>query len=106
MVSEISPRKTVTFTITKTPKLDRERKTIARLMRMQPHIQKGLKMLARRRRQHDNVVTARSGREWISRARVTNLTPVRPGETFTLTITPQIIPDLKSVEAYLKTGKG
>ncbi len=102
----IAPRNTVTFTITKTPERPAQRKTIQRLMRMQPEVQRGLSKLARRRRQEDNVTNIRAGRRWVNRARTTKITHVEPGETFTLTLTPQIIPDLKSVEKFLEAKKG
>lgn len=105
MPLSIEPRDTVTFLVTRAPRREAERKTIQRLMRMQPDVQRGLKMLAKRRRQHDNITKTRSGRPWVNRARTTKLTRVEPGETFTLTITPQIIPDIKSVQAYLKAKK-
>ena len=98
----IAPQKTVEFTITKVPRRAAQRKTIDRLMRMQTAVQRGLRKLAQRRRRHDNVRYIRAGVEWITRARVTRLTRVEEGETFTLTITPQIVPDLNSVQAYLK----
>ena len=102
MSKTIAPQETVTFTVTKVPPGAAQRKTIQRLMRMQPHIQRGLKKLAQRRRRHDNVAYIRAGNVWINRARTTKLTRVEAGETFTLTITPQIIPDITSVQAYLK----
>ena len=102
MSDPIAPQKTVQFTITKVPRRAAERKTIDRLMRMQPAIQGGLRKLAQRRRRQDNVRYIRAGVAWINRARVTRLTRVEEGETFTLTITPQILPDLSSVQAYLK----
>ena len=101
MSKVIVPTKTVTFTVTSVPKRTAQIKTIQRLMRMQPTIQSGLRNLANRRRQHDNVMTTRAGRPWVNRKRVTKLTPVRRGETFTLTLTPQIIPDIASVEKFL-----
>jgi hypothetical protein len=97
----IAPLKTVTFTITTLPRREQDRKTIQRLMRMQPHIQLGLRKLARRRRQHDNVTYQRAGGMWTHRAKATRLAKVEPGESFTLTITPQIIPDLRAVEKFL-----
>ena len=97
----IIPTRTVTFTINSVPKRVPERKTIGRLMKMQPDIRRGLKALAKKRRQHDNHTYIRCGRPWTNRARATQLIRVIPGETFTLTITPQIVADLKSVERYL-----
>lgn len=98
---DLAPCSTVTFTITSMPKNERGIKTLRRLMRMQPEVQKGLSMLARRRRQTDNRPTTRAGRIWIDRKRPTQLVKVLVGESFTLRITPQIIGDLKSVEKYL-----
>jgi len=102
MTDLIAPLKTVTFTITKAPSREAQRKTIQRLMRMQKDIQRGLDRLARQRRQKDNITYIRAGVEWVNRKRTTKLTRVSAGETFTLTITPQIIPDLKSVEKFLE----
>jgi hypothetical protein len=98
----IAPQKKVTFTITKRPHRTADRKTIQRLMRMQPEIQRGLRDLARRRRQFDNKPGIRAGVVWVDRAKATKLTQVQPGETFTLYITPQIIPDIESVEQFLE----
>lgn len=97
----IAPSKSVTFTITRVPVKVAQRKTIQRLMRMQPDIQRGLSKLARRRKLHDNHLYVRAGRPWVNRKRTTKLTRVATGESFTLRITPQIIPDLKSVEQFL-----
>ena len=99
---DLAPSSTITFTITTLPKNERGRKTLNRLMKMQPEVQKGLSMLARRRRQKDNVPTKRAGRIWINRKKPTALTRVEIGESFTLRVTAQIIPDSKSVAAYLE----
>lgn len=99
---DLAPSSTVTFTITTLPKNERGRKTLNRLMKMQPEVQKGLSMLARRRRQKDNIPTKRAGRIWVNRKKPTALTRVEIGESFTLRVTPQIIPDIKSVAAYLE----
>jgi hypothetical protein len=101
MSDVIAPTKTVTFTITKAPRREAERKTIQRLMQMQPEARRGLKALQRKRRQTDNITYIRAGVWWTNRKRASR--PFRPdvGESFTLRITPQIIPDLRSVEEYL-----
>ena len=99
---DLAPAATVTFTMTMLPKNERGCKTLNRLMKMQPEVQKGLSMLARRRRQKDNIPTKRAGRIWVNRKKPTALTRVEIGESFTLRVTPQIIPDIKSVAAYLE----
>ena len=95
------PQKTVTFTLKRTPTRPADRKTIQRLMRMQPDIRKGLKGLQKRRRQHDNRPYIRAGVWWIDRAKATRLVRAEAGESFTLELTPQVIPDLQSVSRYL-----
>lgn len=97
----LTPGNEVTFTITKAPRREAQRKTIQRLMRMQPRIQKGLRALARQRRQKDNRPYIRAGVVWVDRKRTTKLTRVEPGESFTLRLIPQILPDIKAVEQYL-----
>ena len=104
MTDLIAPQKTVTFTIIKTPSRVAERKTIMRLMNMQGHIQRGLTALAKQRRQKDNITYIRAGVKWVNRKRTTKLCRVAPGETFTLNITPQVMPDLKSVEKFLEAS--
>ena len=47
----------------------------------------------------------RAGRRWINRVRATKVTRVMQGETFTITVTPKVIPDLRSVEKFLKVKK-
>ncbi|MHC5003736.1 MAG: hypothetical protein ACYTJ0_11490 [Planctomycetota bacterium] len=102
MSDVISPGKQVKFTITRAPARTAEQKTIRRLMRMQPHIQRGLTQLAKRRRQQDNRTYIRAGVQWTDRAKTTKLTSVTAGETFTLLVTPQIVPDIRSVEKFLQ----
>ena len=101
MTDIVAAGKNVTFTITKAPRREAERKTIQRLMRMQSHIQKGLRNLARQRRQKDNRPYIRAGVIWVDRKRTTKLTRVEAGNTFTLRVTPHIIPDFRAVEKYL-----
>ncbi len=101
MADAIAPNNDVTFTIAKPPRREAERKTIQRLMRLQPDVQRGLNKLARKRKLHDNRYVTRAGVDWVIRVKTTKLTRVEPGETFTIRVTPQIINDIKSVEKYL-----
>ena len=102
---ELTPLKSYTFTIDKVPNRTASKKTLQRLMRMQPEIQKGLSRLAKRRRQIDNKPGIRAGVIWVNRAKTTKLTQVKPGESFTLKVTPQIMPDLNSVEKYVSVAE-
>ena len=89
--------KPVTFIITKTPRREAQRKTLLRLMRMQPDISAALRKLALRRKRTLNQDHQRGGRMWTVRVRATRLARVEPGATFTVNVTPQLAPDLKSV---------
>lgn len=99
--TELEATGTYTFTIKSAPRRTAQVKTIKRLMEMQPAVQKGLTSLAARRARTDNDPRRRAGRIWVHRKRRTNLVKVAPGETFTLRLTPQILPDLKSVMEFL-----
>jgi hypothetical protein len=101
MADVIAPSKKVTFTLNATPHRPADLKTIQRLMRMQRTIQKGLQRISKRRRREDNVTRQRAGGMWTSRVKMSKLTRVEKGESFTLTITPQIMPDIKAVEKFL-----
>lgn len=101
----IATGQTVTFTISQTPKRDAPRKTLQRLMRLQPSVRGGLKKLQERRR-HENHTYIRAGKAWTARVKATRLTTVAEGETFTLTLTPQILPDVRSIERYVDMKAG
>lgn len=102
MTTEVAPSKSYTFTVTSTPARVAQQKTIMRLMRMQTDIQRGLERLARRRKVVDNRNTNRAGRNWVSRVRPTKLVRAEKGQTFTLLVTPQIMPDLRSVKDFIE----
>lgn len=102
MAIEVAPAKSYTFTVTAAPRREAQKKTIMRLMRMQTEVQGGLNRLARRRKLYDNRDTTRAGRIWVARVHPTKLVRAEKGETFTLHVTPQIIPDLKSVGDFLE----
>jgi hypothetical protein len=91
----------MTFTIVKEPTRPAARKTIERLMWMQPQVKRDHSMLQRRRKQKDIKYTIRAGRVWFDRPRATRTVRVERGASFTLNITPQIVNDLKSVQKYL-----
>jgi hypothetical protein len=101
MPDVIAPTKKVTFTVTSAPTRVADQKTIQRLIRMQRPMQNALRKLSRRRKTTDNYSRQRAGRMWVVRAQMTKLTRVAKGESFTLTVTPQIMADLKAVEKYL-----
>ncbi|MHC4910304.1 MAG: hypothetical protein ACYTF9_11330 [Planctomycetota bacterium] len=102
MALTINPGTETTFTVTAMPRRTADLKTLHRLMRLQPDVQKGLRKLAIKRRRFDNNYYIRAGRPWVDRATTTKLTRVAPGESFTIHVRPQIVNDIKSVERFLK----
>jgi len=101
MPETIAPNSTVKFTITKAPRRAADRKTIQRLMQMQEGVRKTLKALQKQRRQKDNNTYIRAGVWWTDRAKATRPAKPEVGAEFTLQITPQIMPDIRSVEQFL-----
>ena len=97
----IVPNTEMTFTVSTDPKRPAARKTIERLMWMQPQVKKDHSMLQRRRKQKDIKYTLRAGRVWFDRPRATRTVRCAKGVSFTLNVTPQILNDLKSVAKYL-----
>ncbi len=100
-MAEITANKTLTFTITKTPRLDKHRKTLQRLIYMQRHIQKGLRDLSKRRAREDNITSPRAGRTWTNRARMTKFQHPVQGESFRIFVSQQILADVKSIEKFV-----
>jgi len=99
----IVPNTKMMFTIIKEPIRPAARKTIERLMWMQPQIKRDLAMLQRRRKQKDIKLTIRAGRIWFDRPRATRTVRATKGSSFTIMVTPQIVNDLKSVSKYLSS---
>ena len=101
-VIKIVPNTEMTFTIVKDLSRPAARKTIERLMWMQPQVKKDHSMLQRRRKQKDIKYTIRAGRVWFDRPRATRTVRAERGASFTVNITPQIVNDVKSVLKYLE----
>ena len=99
----VTPNAENTFTIVRRPLKDSERKTLERLMTMQKDVQRGRSKLAERRGR-ENVVHGRGGRDWVVRKTVTKLVHVEIGQKFTIHVSHNILPDLRSVEQYLEVA--
>jgi hypothetical protein len=99
--AEMKPGSKVTFTVTKLPAKESLRKTIFRLMRQETRVQRALDKLAKGRADGGNDVHQRGGRMWHSRKKASRVVTLKTGASFTITATPQLSADLKSVEKYL-----
>ncbi|MEQ9096420.1 MAG: hypothetical protein RIE32_09165 [Phycisphaerales bacterium] len=107
MSDSFNPGEKVSCTITGLPRSEAGKKTIGRLMKLDPQIQRGLRKAQTRRRQNMKVYV-RGGRDWYAREKCGKGGQVRVGESFTIPYAPQVADDIKSVEKYLKleTAKG
>ncbi len=97
---DLTPGTTITISVTKVPAEPRHRKTIERLMRLQPSIQRTLTRVAKVR-SRKNPVNQRGGRMWISRIAATRCVSAAKGATFSLRVTPQLIPDVKAISRFV-----
>jgi hypothetical protein len=94
----------VTCTIRSIPQRLAGRKTIQRLIQMDPAVAKVLRNLQGRRRRVDNKTYIRAGVAWTDRAKAARPARVELGHSFTIRVTPQIVADLNSVAAHLDVG--
>ncbi len=99
-MSQIEPGTTVTFSISRVPSALGRRKTLLRLMRMQPSVKRTLTKL-QTIRDRGNKRNRRGGRIWLSRMVASQVVRVEKGVEFTVKVTPQIMPELRALAPYL-----
>jgi hypothetical protein len=75
-------------------------------MRQETRVQRALDKLAKGRANGGNDVHQRGGRMWTSRKKASRVVTLKTGASFTITVTPQLAVDLKSVEKYLSRKAG
>lgn len=97
----LTPGTTVTLRVKTVPSTAKARKTIERLMRLNPKVQRTLDRVATVRGR-TNPLNQRGGRMWTSRIAATKCVSCAKGATFPLRITPQIMPDVASVSRYIE----
>lgn len=100
-MSTMQPGQTLRCAVTKTPRREAERKTIARLMRQDPEIKGALKR-AQERRMRNLVVRSRGKRPWEVRRPAARYAIVEPGATWTMRWIPQLQGDLASVSNFIE----
>ena len=102
VTADIKPGSKVTFTVVKLPAAESLKKTIFRLMRQETRVQRAMDKLAKGRANGGNDVHQRGGRMWTSRKTASRIVTLKTGASFTITVTPQISNDLKSISRYLE----
>ncbi|MHC4976305.1 MAG: hypothetical protein ACYTF7_06830 [Planctomycetota bacterium] len=101
MSDTFSPGQRLEVTVTRQPRAEGDRKTIARLMRQDPTIKKALRG-AQKHRANTLVVRSRGRRPWAVRRQCARYANVQPGATFSFVYTPQLAGDIKSVSKHLE----
>lgn len=95
-----APGTQLTLTVSRVPRSKAGRDTIARLMRLDPANAKALRGSQKAREEKNNFYI-RGNRLWGSRAKCGKIVRVAQGEQWSMAFTPQIGPDLASVDQYL-----
>lgn len=103
MLENAKPGDTIRLTLTAVPRSEKGRKTVARLMRLDADNKRALRR-AQHRRVTDLVVRSRGGRPWEVRRSVSKVVRVVAGAEWSVSYSPAIVPDIRSVEKYLKVG--
>jgi len=101
MLDDFKPGSRIQCTVTSEPRTHKARSTVARLMRRDRQIQRALRRGQRIRRQ-TTPTKIRGGRTWYIRPKPGKVSHPRQGESWTMILTPDIVPDLRSVEHHLE----
>lgn len=97
----IEPGQTIRVTVAAEPRSAGARKTIERLMRRDPEHAKGLRRAQDLRRDRTNSYI-RGNRLFHARPKAARVVRALPGRTWTMRLTADIVPDLRSVSELLK----
>lgn len=95
-----TPGSTIRCTVNTVPVAKGPYETLERLMRRDPSAAKALRRSQKVRRQ-TTTTKGRGGRVWVQRQQCSKIVKVKSGQTWSMTYTPDIAPDLRSVESYL-----
>ncbi len=101
MLDTLKAGQSIRCTITRTITIERHAATVARLMRFDAGIKRKLKK-AQEFRMKTLDVRPRGGRPWENREKSARYTVPSSGASWTMKFFPQVMPDFKSVEQYLK----
>ena len=100
-LDSIEPGQNVRITVTAEPRSAAARKTIERLMRRDAENAKGLRNAQDLRRDRTNSYI-RGNRLFHARPKAARVVRALPGRTWTMRLSADIVPDVRSVEGYLK----
>ena len=95
------PGQTIKCTVTKAPRAAGGRKTLERLMRLQPSVAKGLRASQHKRAQ-TTIVYNRGNRDWVKRQTCGKIVRAVKGATFTMTYSVNLEADIASIKDCLQ----
>jgi hypothetical protein len=103
MLDTLKAGQPVTFTVLSTPRAQDSKDTIERLMRLDPVNKKSLTSAYKKRAQRQFTFN-RGNRDWVKRETCAQIVRCAKGATWTMPFTFNVLPDIKSVEKYLKVS--
>ncbi len=101
MIESLKAGQSIRCTVVKNPRNAGNRKTLERLMRLQPLTKRGLRT-AHHKRQQNLVVYNRGNRDWTKRESCGKFVLPVSGQSWTMVFTQSLAADLKSVAACIK----
>lgn len=104
-LSQMKPGSTLACTIVKAPRTPDQVATIARLMRQDADLKKGLRHAQQLRKQR-MVIYNRGNRDWVKREKTARVVKVEVGQNWSMPFTFDKIGDLKSVAAFIEFKPG
>lgn len=101
MTDTLKPGQSVTFTLVKVPRVQDRLQTVMRLMRKDPANAKALRRSQDHRRRN-MVVYSRGKRPWHKRQQASKVVNPFEGATWSCVYTPDMAPDIKNVEQFIR----
>lgn len=104
-LSTMKPGSTLACTVTKAPRTPDQAATIARLMRQDADLKRGLRRAQRLRKQR-LVIYNRGNRDWVKREKTARVVKVEVGQSWSMPFTFDKAADLQSVAAFIEFKAG
>src|SRR5262249_8036717 len=101
MLDSLNPGQTITCTITKAPKSRGDKKTITRLMKMDPSTARSLRR-AQMLRRRNMIVYNRGNRDWYKRSKTARIVAPTIGATWSMPFDHNIARELHAVSGLIK----
>lgn len=104
MFDSLKPGQIIKCTLTSAPRASGNKTTLQRLMRLDPASVKSLRRAYRLRAQRMTTYN-RGNRDWVKRETCAKIVTVGKGQSWTMPYSVNLLPDLKSIEKFIKVEK-